>query len=66
MALYSHKTWKCPFFTWDEREKIHCEGGVLKFEDKESLDEYAESFCACDNWGKCSIAQNRLNWYEKR
>ena len=33
---YSNKTFACPFFTWDERLAVHCEGGRVTFPDKEA------------------------------
>lgn len=37
MAGYSHKTWACPFFRWDERLCVRCEGGCMSFPDREAL-----------------------------
>lgn len=42
MAGYSHKTWACPFFHWDERLCVRCEGGCMSFPDREALAEYAD------------------------
>lgn len=38
---YSHRTWACPFYRWDERCKVHCEGGCVAFPDREAAAEYA-------------------------
>ena len=32
---YSNKTFACPFFKWDERLCVHCEGGRVTFPDKD-------------------------------
>ena len=44
MAGYSHKTWACPFFHWDERLCVRCEGGCMSFPDREALAEYADRY----------------------
>ena len=49
MAGYSHKTWACPFFRWDERLCVRCEGGCMSFPDRKS----------------CTVAANLLKYYER-
>ncbi len=57
MGSYSHKYWSCPFFKWDEKCSIHCEGGVLKFNDYDRLSEYADRYCTdAKLWHKCTVA----------
>ena len=66
MAGYSHKTWSCPFFVWDERMAVHCEGGRLRFPDREAVNEYTDRFCAGDmGWKNCTVARNLLLFYER-
>lgn len=54
MAGYSHKKWACPFFTWDEKFKVHCEGGCMKFRDRKEA-----------GWKDCTVAQSVENYYER-
>lgn len=56
---YWHKIWVCPYFIWDDRTKIGCEGKItLKFPDKKSLAEYADRFCcSIDNYPNCPVAK---------
>ena len=64
---YWHKAWTCPFFRWDEQTVVGCEGGKLRFPDKESAVEYMDAFCAsqtCD-WKKCSVAAALLKYYDR-
>ena len=58
---YSNKTWQCPFFRWDERLCVHCEGGKVEFPDMKVRD-----YCA-DNpgWKKCTIASFLERFYER-
>lgn len=65
---YSNKTWVCPFFGWDERLCIHCEGkSSVHFFDRAGVEEYADQHCAAlDGWEDCSIAQSLLRHYERK
>lgn len=66
MAGYSHKTWACPFFHWDERLRVRCEGGCMSFPDREALAEYADRYCAnLQDWKSCTVAANLLKYYER-
>lgn len=64
---YSNKTWACPFFKWDERLRVHCEGGTISFRDRQEAAEYIDRHCACvDGWKKCSLARSLLGYYERQ
>ncbi len=66
MAGYTHRTWTCPFFKWDEKYKVHCEGARLVFPDKETEWEYTGSYCAGKNgWKNCSVAESLLKYYDR-
>ena len=63
---YSHRTWACPFYRWDERCKVHCDGGCVAFPDRKAAAEYARRYCgAVDGWQACSIAQGLRQYYER-
>lgn len=62
---YSSKTWACPFFKWDEKQKVHCEGGVVSLWPK-TYDDYTNAYCASvENWQKCSLAVYLVRQYDK-
>ncbi len=66
MSGYSHKYWSCPFFVWDERLAVHCEGGRLRFPDWEAAETFTGRFCAGDmGWKNCTVARNLLLYYER-
>ena len=74
MAGYSHQTWSCPFFTWDERLAVHCEGGRIRFPDWDARQAYTGQYCACEGlltgfnangWKRCTVARNLLRYYER-
>lgn len=63
---YSNKTFACPFFKWDERLCVHCEGGRPTFPDRAAATEYIDRYCADVNgWRDCSIAKTLLRYYER-
>lgn len=65
MAGYSHKTWTCPFFTFDEPRRVHCEAGRIGFPDRPTANGYMNRFCAGGNgWQKCSLACALVEYYE--
>lgn len=62
---YWHKRWQCPFFRWDERLVVGCEGGKLRFPDKAAALAYMEQHCATQGWKQCSVAIALLAYYER-
>lgn len=63
---YSNKTFACPFFKWDEKLCVHCEGGKVSFRDRQEATEYIDSHCACEGgWQKCSLACSLTRYYER-
>lgn len=58
---------QCPFFTKNEQSELRCEGGTLKFPDKEARTRYLTEFCANSiNWHKCTICRNLEDYYERK
>ena len=64
---YSNKTFACPFFKWDEKLAVHCEGGRVTFPDKEAALEYIDRYCGSPaGWRSCSVAASLLKYYERK
>lgn len=58
---------QCPFYRKNDSLKLLCEGGIIKFPDKEARKEYVTDYCANSiNWHKCSICHSLENYYERR
>lgn len=58
---------QCPFFRKNESLKLHCEGAIVNFPDKEARKEYVTDYCANSiNWHKCTICRNLENYYERK
>lgn len=67
MSGYSRRVWACPFYRWDEKRRIHCEGGsVLAMPDRESYLAYARQYCgSASGWRGCSIARALERQWER-
>lgn len=66
MAGYTHKSWACPFFSWDEKCKVHCEGGCIKFRDRREAGDYQDRYCASvTGWKDCTMAKSAVEYYER-
>ena len=64
---YWHKKWACPFFKWDERLCVGCEGGKLRFADTEHALAYMDAHCAnMPGWEQCSVAVSLLQYYDRQ
>ncbi len=67
MAGYSHLSWACPFFKWDEKQAVHCEGGKLIHPDQRAGKAYAAAFCAnTAGWRDCTVARGLLEYYKRK
>lgn len=62
---YSNRRFQCPFFQWDERRKVHCEGGLVVLPPPE-LKTYMDRYCAAmPGWQDCPIAKGLEASYER-
>ena len=63
---YSSRAWACPFLKWDEKLKVHCEGGCVAFPDRDAYAEYTGRYCAnVPGWQGCSLAASLMQYYER-
>lgn len=62
---YTNRYWMCPFYKWDEKNAIHCEGGSMIKLPKQALREYASCYCASQNWKMCTVCKAILKTYEE-
>ena len=63
---YWHKCWICPYFIWDEKQTIGCEGKtVIRFPDVNAVKDYINKYCANSDWKNCSIASMMNEYYER-
>jgi len=59
------KVYDCPFWRWEERMRVHCEGGNVRFSDAAMRADYIGRYCANNpGWKACSIAAGLLRHYE--
>lgn len=66
MGGYSHRYWVCPYFSKDDRLKISCEAGNVRFPTRQSITRYADEYCCnLPGWEKCSMAAMLNRHYEQ-
>ena len=59
------KTYECPFYRWEEKMKIHCEGGTVNFLSKGMRQHFTERYCSNERgWKFCTIAGCLCRCYE--
>ena len=63
---YWKKTFRCPFFRYDEKQILGCEGGRIKFPDAATAKRFMDEYCAhpSNGWKDCCIAACLLKFYE--
>lgn len=60
------KTYCCPFYRWEEKLSVHCDGGCLRFPDQETRNDYLKQYCSANpSWAQCSIAASMQDYYER-
>lgn len=63
---YSSRIWVCPFFRWDKRRQVYCEGGTVSLPDLETFQEFVNTYCAADKgWENCAIAKAMTEYYDR-
>jgi hypothetical protein len=61
---YRTRRWRCPFFRWDERFSVHCEGGCVSLP-KEVFVGFINDFCDSEGgWEKCPVAKRLMHFYD--
>ena len=64
---YSNKTWKCPYYRYDEKRAMHCEGhSTVRFPDRRSIQEYTTAYCASYAYRNCTIAKMIDEYYTRK
>lgn len=67
MGGYSHRYWVCPYFGKDERLKISCEAGIVRFPDRKAITRYADDYCChMPGWESCSMAAMLNRHYDEQ
>lgn len=68
MPSYTKLYWICPFYRWDEKSCVHCEGGSkVTFPDVTTKMEFYRAYCAhATGWQTCSVAMSLNKYYERK
>lgn len=62
--MYSKRIWICPYFSYDTKDYMRCEGGRVCFSKKELNKRYFDKYCGSYEWGKCTFARELNGYYE--
>ena len=63
---YSHLTYCCPYYEWDGKTDMHCEGGRIAFPDRDTAQMYFQTYCGdVDGWRRCTVARAITRFYER-
>jgi len=57
MSNYSNKTWICPYYKYDRKLSVTCEGGKVFFPSSEAGRKFTDTYCASFGYKNCCIAQ---------
>lgn len=64
---YWHMAYKCPYFKWDEKLRVGCEGKhILRFDTVTQAKKYMKSYCAGWKYDKCQHAARMNQYYEEK
>lgn len=59
------KTWVCPFWKWEERLTVYCEGAKTEFRTPGARTAYIDRFCAnIPGWEQCPLAAELSKCFE--
>ncbi len=57
----------CPYWNWEEKLSVHCEGGLICFPDARMKREFVCRYCAhLPGWERCTIAGAWGEYYERQ
>lgn len=57
----------CPFYRKDGTDKLYCEGGTIKFPDREARHEIVYNVCAsAENHKNCTVYKMLMNHYDRK
>lgn len=63
---YSHRAFICPYFQYDIKLGVKCEGGKINFKDRDHALGYENKYCGSYDWKHCSVAQALNIYYEEQ
>ena len=63
---HSHRNWICPYFSYDEKTRVHCEAGVIRMPDVPAMLAFARTYCGnLPGWEQCPLAQSMSAYYDR-
>ena len=58
--------WSCPYFQWDGKTCVNCEGGRISIPSEAIAVDYMYRYCAsAKGWKNCTVAKALTKCYEE-
>lgn len=65
MGYHKSTAFCCPFYGWDSKIAVTCEGGKIALPEHGATWQYMREYCADANgWRRCTVARMLLRHYE--
>ena len=66
MGFYQNMVFACPYYGWETKCDVHCEGGRIALPDAAAARDYFRTYC-CDvsGWRRCTVARAITRHYER-
>ena len=59
--------WRCPYYKWNDKLGVRCEGGRMKLPTDEASREYIRQYCDdLNGWRRCTVARAITRFYEAK
>ena len=65
MGYYRNEVFACPYYLWESKSAVKCEGGTIRMPDGAAALDYFWTYC-CDvsGWRRCTVARAISRHYE--
>ena len=65
MGYYRNEVFTCPYYGWETKSAVNCEGGKIRLPDAEAAREYFRTYCTdLNGWRRCTVARAITRHYE--
>lgn len=63
---WSRRVWMCPYYRFDDRLKVKCDAGTIKFPDRYAIVKFADDYCGnLPGWEKCPLAMCMNDYFDR-
>ena len=67
LGYYRQLDFACPYYGWESKSAVHCDGGNVKLPNGAAAEEYFLTYCAnVPGWRRCTVARAITRHLEKK